>query len=47
MVRLVLVVVLLDSPLNSLVVELLEFHLLVHFQHFQQLVHSQQFGHLV
>ena len=38
MVLLVLVVVLIDSPLHSLVVELFEF---------QQLVHSQQFGHLV
>jgi len=38
MVLLVLVVVLLDSPLHSLVVELFEF---------QQLVHSQQFRILV
>jgi len=38
MVLLVLVMVLLDSLLHSLVVELFEF---------QQLVHSQQFGHLV
>ena len=50
MVRLVLVVVLLDSPLHSLVVELLEFQQLVDSQqlvHSQQLLHSQQFGHLV
>jgi len=46
MVLLVLVVVLLDSPLHSLVVELFEFQQLVHSQQFQQLVHSQQFGHL-
>jgi len=53
MILLVLVVVLLDSPLHSLVVELFEFQQLVHSQPFQQLVnsqqlvHSQQFRHLV
>jgi len=41
MVLLVLVVVLLDSPLHSMVVELFEFQQLVHSQQFEQLVHSQ------
>jgi len=41
MVLLVLVVVLFDSPLHSLVIELFEFQQLMHSQQFQQ------FGHLV
>ena len=42
MVLLVLVVVLLDSPLHSLVVELFKFQQLVHSQQFEHLVQSQQ-----